>query len=159
MGYENQAKMCPRFHFPRVRLPFCCRKILFCVKVSVSCCPCWMFIDDHSQKLCKEYRAYLWFHTGAVRRTGRLRNNCFLTLLFPLFPYIPTLSVVKHMVKEPFLTRRGKPVAACPEGLFFMFRFWDCISRKSERKVFSHQAYQILLCNRQMIHPLNVKSN
>lgn len=33
------------------------------------------------------------------------------------------LSVVKHVVKKPFLTRRGTAAAACPEGLFFMFRF------------------------------------
>ena len=30
-----------------------------------------------------------------------------LTLLIPLFPSAPALSVVKHVVKEPFLTRHG----------------------------------------------------
>ena len=40
-----------------------------------------------------------------------------------LFPRTPTLPVVKHVVKEPFLTRCGKTVVACPEGLIFMFGF------------------------------------
>ena len=46
-----------------------------------------------------------------------------MVLLVPLFPSAPALSVVKHVVKEPFLTRRGTTAIACSEGLFFMFRF------------------------------------
>ena len=46
-----------------------------------------------------------------------------LPLLIPLFPSTPTLSVVKHVVKGPFLTRRGITAVACSEGPFFMFRF------------------------------------
>ena len=42
---------------------------------------------------------------------------------FTLAPSAPTLSVVKHVVKEPFLTRRGITAVACSEGLFFIFRF------------------------------------
>ena len=34
-----------------------------------------------------------------------IQSNYFLALLFPLFPSAPALSVVKHVVKEPFLTR------------------------------------------------------
>ena len=46
-----------------------------------------------------------------------------LPLLIPLFPSTPTLSVVKHVVKGPFLTRCGITAVACSEGPFFMFRF------------------------------------
>ena len=65
----------------------------------------------------------LWFFS--------LKSDYFLVLLFPLFPCTPMLSVVLHMVREPFLTRCSKTAVAWSEGLFFMFRFvvlslrWD----------------------------------
>ena len=46
-------------------------------------------------------------------------THLFLTLLFPLFPCTPTLSVVLHVVREPFLTRHSKTAAAWLEGLSF----------------------------------------
>lgn len=68
-----------------------------------------------------------------------------LPLLIPLFPSTPTLSVVKHVVKEPFLTRRGITAVACSEGLFFMFRFGVLyLCRGREARGFSSQAYQFL---------------
>src|SRR5699024_8656736 len=44
-------------------------------------------------------------------------------LLFPLFPCAPTLSVVLHVVREPFLTRCSKTAVTWLEGLSRMFRF------------------------------------
>ena len=55
------------------------------------------------------------------------------------------LSVVKHVVKEPFLTRRDITAVACSEGLFSCSGLGYCNSAGAEMQVvFSLQAYQFL---------------
>ena len=56
--------------------------------------------------------------------TALLRFNYFFVLLIPLLLSAPALSVVKQVVKEPFLTRCGTTAVACSEGLFSMYGFW-----------------------------------
>ena len=51
-----------------------------------------------------------------------LQSNYFLALLFPLFPSAPALSVVKHVVKEPFLTRCGIRCRRLSRRAFFHTR-------------------------------------
>ena len=74
-----------------------------------------------------------------------LQPSYFLAILFPLFPCIPALSVVLHVVREPFLTRCSKTAVAWLEGLSFMFRFGLLyLCRGREARGFSSQAYQFL---------------
>ena len=45
--------------------------------------------------------------------------------------------MVKHVVKEPFLTRYGIAAATCPEGLFWRLGLGYCNSGEGEMQVVS----------------------
>ena len=69
-----------------------------------------------------------------------------MALLIPLFPSAPALSVVKHVVKEPFLTRCGIHCRRLSRrALFHVWGLGYCTSAEAEKQgVFSFQAYQFL---------------
>ena len=83
-----------------------------------------------------------------------LQSNYFLALLFPLFPSAPTLSVVKHVVKEPFLTRCSIHFRRLSRRALFHIQVWGIVPLSGQRsKVFFKSGVSIFNTPIQRIRP------
>ena len=81
---------------------------------------------------------YRWAVRQMQQQPETVKEMCIrdssLVLLVPLFPSAPALSVVKHVVKEPFLTSCGIGCRRLSRRALFIFRFgvlYLCRGRES----------------------------